>query len=102
MENQQNIIQYLSPHLFWDVAIKEIDKEQHRTFILERVMRYGRLNDWLVLKRLYGLPEIKAIALDARDLDDFSIAFLSLIFNIKKEDFRCYKQKQLQPSFWNY
>lgn len=92
----------LSPHLFWDVAIEEIEIEKHSVFIFERVMRYGKLNDWLMLKKIYGLSNIKKMALEARDLDDFSIAFLSLIFNIKKENFRCYRQKQSQPSFWNY
>ena len=92
----------LSPHLFWDVDINEIDLYNHASFVLERVMRYGQLSDWILLKKIYGLSKIKSIALEVRELDDFSIAFLSLILNVKKEDFRCYKQKQFQPSFWDY
>jgi hypothetical protein len=92
----------LSAHLFWDVSVEEVDLEQHVAFIIERVMRYGKLKDWLLIKKIYGLEKIKTIVVELRELDDFSIAFLSLILNIKKEAFRCYKQKQSQPSFWNY
>jgi hypothetical protein len=102
MEKQQYTVEDLSAHLFWDVAIEEVDLEQHTSFIMERVMRYGKLNDWFLVKKIYGLEQIKSIVVELRELDDFSIAFLSLILNIKKEAFRCYRQKQSQPSFWNY
>ena len=102
MNRQQYTTSHFSSHIFWDVAIQDIDLNHHASFILERVMRYGQLNDWILLKTIYGLPKIKSLALKARDLDDFSIAFLSLILSINKEAFRCYKQKQSQPSFWNY
>lgn len=102
MENQKYTAHSLSPHLFWDVNISEVDLENHASFILERVMRYGQLSDWILLKKVYGLAKIKSIALEIRELDDFSISFLSLILNVKKENFRCYKQKQFQPSFWDY
>ena len=102
MNKQQYKVTQFSPHIFWDVAPNDIDLKNHASFILERVMRYGRLKDWALLQKIYGLPTIKKLALGARDLDDFSIAFLSLIFNVKKESFRCYRQKQSQPSFWNY
>lgn len=99
---QQYQVGDLSAHLFWDVSVEEVDLEQHASFIVERVMRYGKLKDWLLIKKIYGLEKIKTIVVELRELDDFSIAFLSLILNIKKEAFRCYRQKQSQPSFWNY
>jgi hypothetical protein len=102
MENQKYTVHNLSPHLFWDVDVNEVDLENHASFILEKVMRYGQLSDWRLLKKIYGLARIKIIALEVRELDDFSISFLSLILNVKKENLRCYKQKQFQPSFWDY
>lgn len=102
MKNKTANIHLFSPHIFWDVSIQDIEIEQHGVFILERVMRYGKLKDWLLLKKTYSMALIEKYALSARDLDDFSIAFLSLILNVKKEKFRCYKLKQSQPSFWNY
>ena len=65
-------------------------------------MRFGSENDWFLLKKVYGMERLKKIALEVRDLDDFSLSYLSLIFDVKKEMFRCYKHKQSQPNFWNY
>ena len=93
---------HFSTHIFWDVAVNEIDLENHALFVFERVMRYGQIKDWILLKKIYGLSKIKRLAIEVRDLDDFSIAYLSLILNVKKESFRCYKKKQSLPSFWNY
>lgn len=102
MDKQEYTITLFSPHIFWDVSIEDIDLQNHASFVLERVMRYGQIKDWILLKEIFGLPKIKELAVAVRDLDDFSIAFLSLILNIKKEAFRCYRQQQSQPSFWDY
>lgn len=102
MEKGNYTVEDLSVHLFWDVSITEIELDKHAAFIVERVMRYGKLNDWFLLKTIYGLPRLQTIVIELRELDDFSIAFLSLILNIEKEAFRCYRQKQSQRSFWNY
>ncbi len=35
-----------SPHLFWDVDVESLDLEQHKLYLIRRVMEYGKLNDW--------------------------------------------------------
>ncbi len=92
----------LSSRLFWDTSINEVDWQKHKSFIVARVMEYGKLNDWRIIKTIYGLDTIKDLVLNLRNLDDFSIAFLSTILQVNKDQFRCYKLKQSQPSFWNY
>jgi hypothetical protein len=37
-----------------------------------------------------------------RVLDDFSIAFLSVVLDLPKEDFKCYTERQQQTSYWHY
>ncbi|NJN77776.1 MAG: hypothetical protein HC803_05130 [Saprospiraceae bacterium] len=51
MQNQKNTVHNLSPHLFWDVDVNEVDLDNHAAFILERVMRYGQLSDWILIKK---------------------------------------------------
>ena len=92
----------LSEVIFWDVEVSELEWDAHKAFILERVMSYGNLPDWGIVKRIYGFKQLKEIALNLRNLDDFSLAFLSTIFQIEKSNFRCYKLKQSSPNFWNY
>lgn len=101
MKNEYSISS-LSPHLFWDVDIASVDWQSNKAFIVERVMDYGELKDWGILKSVYGLKAIKEVAISLRNLDGFSIAFLSLVLNVKKEAFRCYRLKQSRPDFWSY
>lgn len=78
-----------------DVDLEDFDFEKHAGFFAQRVIEYGTIEDWNLLKKLYGLDKIKELALQFRTLDAVSLSYLSAIFNINKEEFRCYKHKQL-------
>ena len=99
---QHKKLTQLSPHLFWDTPIEHLYWWEHRAFIVERVMNYGFIEDWNTIKEWYKKEEMKNIVTDIRTLDDFSIAFLSLILDLPKEAFRCYNDRQSRPSFWHY
>ena len=90
-----------SKHLFWDVDLSDFDFEKHEKFFAQRVIEYGKMEDWNLLKVLYGLNKIKDLALQFRTLDAVSLSFLSTIFKIDKKEFRCYKHKQLVQNYWN-
>lgn len=90
-----------SKHLFWDVNKAELDFEKSKEFIIHRVLEYGLMEDWNIIKEIYGLETIKKTSLQFRELDDVTLAFLSAIFNIDKKEFRCYTNKTSMPSFWN-
>src|SRR5512133_549668 len=97
-----NFISLLSPHLFWDVDVITIYPHLHKEFIISRVMGYGTLSDWQVIRKHIGLEEIGVIAKSIRDLDPKSCSFLSLMTNIPLEQFRCYTSKQSNPPHWNF
>lgn len=88
--------------IFWDTDPASIDVKEHAGFITERVMKYGTLDDWRKPKIFYGLDGIAEEAVNIRDLDDFSLSFLSTILHIPQHRFRCYTMKQSHPGFWNY
>lgn len=99
--NQKITISDFSQHLFWDVDLDGFDFELHDGFFAQRVIEYGKINDWNLLKELYGLERIKNLATQFRTLDAVSLSYLSAIFKIDKSEFRCYKHRQLAPNYWN-
>ena len=90
-----------SKHLFWDVDLDGFYFDEHAQFFAQRVIEYGNIDDWNLLKKLYGLEKIKDLALQFRSLDAVSLSYLSAIFKIDKTEFRCYKHRQLFPTYWN-
>ena len=91
-----------SPHLFWDVDRSKLDLEKNASFLIERVLEYGVLKDWELIKKIYGLEAIKTTTLQSRSLDDVTLSFLCSIFDLTKDAFRCYKLRQSSPHYWNY
>jgi hypothetical protein len=95
-------VKKLSSHLFWDVDKNKLDPENDPEMIVQRVLEYGLLKDWQLLKKNYGMDKIKDVAVQLRTLDDLSISFISFLCNLKKKDFRCYRLRQSNPHCWNY
>lgn len=99
--NKPITIDDFSQHLFWDVDLADFDFNQHKNFFIQRVLEYGKMKDWELVKELYGMEAIKTAALNARSLDAVTLSFVSTIFQIDKTEFRCYKHRQLFPNLWN-
>ncbi len=97
-----SLITSLSPHIFWDVDVQSVDMEKNGVFVLQRVLQYGILKDWLLLKSIIGVENIKALAVQLPTLDDVSISFLSNLYKIDKSEFKCYKNKQSNQNYWSY
>ncbi|MPS71577.1 MAG: hypothetical protein E2590_00320 [Chryseobacterium sp.] len=90
-----------SPHLFWDVDLSTFDLDKHYVHMIQKVLEYGKIEDWNLLKMYYGLNKIKEVSLNLRSLDAVTLSFVSTIFNIDKTEFRCYKHRQLVQNYWN-
>lgn len=101
MMEKKITIEDFSQHLFWDVDLSMFDLEEHKAFLIHRVLEYGLIKDWKLIKKLYGLETIKEVALNVRTLDAVTLSFLAAIFDIDKTQFRCYKHRQLYPTYWN-
>lgn len=95
MEKKSYTIKDLSSHLFWDVDTSLLDFNTSKNIIIQKVLEYGMMKDWQIIKEVYGKQTILKTALQLRNLDDVTLAFLSNIFDINKEEFRCYTHKTL-------
>ena len=102
MEDNIEIINSLSKHLFWDIDKSIIDKQKHSKYIIRKVLQYGLYADWETLLVLYDLDKIISIAKTIKDLDKKTASFLSVISGVPKNKFLCYTTKQSIPKHWNF
>lgn len=92
----------LSKVIFWDTNYDTINWGNKARYVIEKVVMYGTVEDWNAIKAFYGMNRIKTETLQSRDLDAKTLSFLSCIFKIPKEQFRCYTERQSQPQHWIY
>ena len=95
--HMQQLINQLSPYLFWDCDRETVSVKQNASFIIQRVFDYGQLNDWNLIKEAYGINFIVDICKQMRTLPPQAVSFLCCLSGSKKEDFRCYTTKQSNP-----
>jgi hypothetical protein len=87
---------------FWDTDPNKIEWKKNKKFVIPRIVEYGTIKDWQILKEIYGLPTIKEVMLSERDVNKKVLSFLICIFEVPKESFRCYKERQLHQQHWPY
>ena len=92
----------LSRSLFWETDYDKIDWDNKARYVIERVVKYGFIEDWRAIQQRYGMDRIRDEMLQSRDLDRKTLRFLSVIFDIPEEQFRCYTQIQSNPGHWVY
>lgn len=91
-----------SKGLFRDADETRFDYEKHAGQIIPRVFMRGHTEDIKQVLRYYGREKVKGVLLDTRYLDKKTLAFSAVLFNLHKEDFRCYKLNQSTPQLWPY
>ena len=96
---ESNILSKLSKYLFWDCDISLLDPNIDVNLILERVFSRGTENDEKEIFSYYGMDFIKNSILGIKYFDKKTLNYLSIVFNISKEEFRCYKQSLLGSPF---
>ncbi len=102
MNNLPENLHRFSPHLFWDIDPKELDVKKHVQFIVQRVLQYGLMSDWILLRQSLEIKEIARIAANIKDLDNKTCSFISALSHKPKEEFLCYSTKQSIPEHWNF
>lgn len=91
----------LSDVIFWDMNRETADLDLHAYQFIPRVLEYGCLDDWRLIRHYYGLDRIVAVCKEVRSLDPICLTYLCTISNTNPEEYRCYHFKQSFPTLWN-
>ncbi len=87
----------LSKYLFWDVDIKEVSFDEHAKFVIPRVFLRGKMDDVFAVLKYYKKNKLIEVLTQTRYLDKKTLSFCCVIFDLNKEDFRCYKNELSIP-----
>ncbi len=68
--------------------------EAHHAFIVQRILAYGTLADFELLRKHLGLKRIAEIAKGLRNLDQVTLHFVATITHTPLNEFRCYTSTQ--------
>jgi hypothetical protein len=95
------INQQINPIYFWDVNIAQMDDIKSKRLIIERVCSLGNLKEIKLLLNVYGKTEVISELCNLNYIDNKTLQFFSIIFNIPKKKFKCYRNKQLSHQHWS-
>jgi hypothetical protein len=98
MENN-GLLRNLSQYLFWDYNVDMLDPNVDKRLILERVFTRGTENDEKEIFSFYGKETIMNTILDVQYFDKKTLNYLSVIFGISKEQFKCYGKSLSENPF---
>ncbi|MDZ7742654.1 MAG: hypothetical protein U5Q03_13105 [Bacteroidota bacterium] len=101
MKDKTKLIDKLDPHYFWDVSLEFLDEENSKRLIIERVFSLGKKDEMKRLIDYYGREEVVSTLQNLNYLDHKTLNFLSKIFNMPKNTFKCYTRKQSTKKHWN-
>ena len=86
------LLQKLSKHLFWDYDVSVLNEKDDKKLIMERVFTRGSEEDEKAVFSYYKKKDIKNTVIEIRNLDKKTLNYLSVILDIPKKAFKCYKQ----------
>jgi hypothetical protein len=87
--------------LLWEYDLDQLNWEDMRTLVVQRVVERGRMNDFYAILNLYGLKGVQDAIKQIAYLNPKDIAFVCSVFNLKKEDLKCYTKQQSTVQHWN-
>ncbi len=99
--SSHTLINQLSSILFWDMDKAQLDVETNSQQLIQRVLEFGTLQDWRLIRNYYGMNRIVKDCQQMRTLDVFALSFVCAMSNTKKEDYRCFHFAQSCPTLWN-
>jgi len=88
--------------LFWDVDLGSFEPVRHPRWLFKRVLEYGTLDDWWLIKDYFGLDNILAELKQVRSLEPRALNFIATLTHTPLKEFKCYRQKPLNRQHWFY
>jgi len=86
--------------LLWEYSIDKIDYNLMKVLIVQRVIERGRTEDFYAILNRFGLEGVKEIIKKIPYLSEKDLSFVCTIFDLKKEDLKCFSKKPSQHQRW--
>lgn len=100
MDNK-TIFSSFTNNLFWDVYMRDLDMEKYSSFIISRVLEYGRWEDWKIIVKYYGIEIIVDVCKQLRSLDPRLFVIHLHLSHPGKKDSQSWHTRQYYPTLWN-
>lgn len=92
----------ISKSLLWEYDLSNFDWNDMRVLVLQRVIERGWMNDfYAAIEKYGGIDNVKSIIKEIPSLSSKDTTFVCSIFNLKKEELKCYTRKQLREKLLN-
>ncbi len=95
-------MEQFSSHLFWDIARESVNLDEHRNWLVKRVLEKGTLEDWKLLQTTYSRDGIREAVIQLRSLEKKARSFACAILGIHQTELRCFKNKSSPLTHWDY
>ncbi len=93
----------ISPALLWEYDLQRFDWHRSRRLVVQRVVERGRVEDYFAAFDLYGgIEDFRGILREVATLPERDMNFVCKVFDLKKEELRCYTRRQLLLQLWDY
>jgi hypothetical protein len=90
-------IKSISKSLLWEYDLAKFDWDDMQTVVMQRVIERGWLEDFYAAIAMYGgIDKVREIIKCIPILSEKDMNFVCIVFNLKKEDLKCYTRKQLR------
>lgn len=87
--------------LLWEYDPDQIDWKSMKTLIVQRVVERGRIADFYAILNLYGPEGVKEAIRQIPYMNPKDLSFVCAVFNLRKEELKCYIKKQSNLQHWN-
>jgi hypothetical protein len=96
-----NISKDLKPQYFWDVDIDKLDVDRSKRLIIERVFGLGTAEEIMHIRNYYGTRVVINVLQRLNYMDPKTLNFVSKLFNVSLQSFKCYTRKQSNIQHWS-
>lgn len=92
----------ISTSLLWEYDLNGFDWDNMQSIVVQRVIERGWIDDFYAAIRIYGgIDNFKSIIKQIPVLSEKDTQFVCSVFNLKKEELKCYTRKQLREKLLN-
>ena len=87
--------------LLWEYDLSRFDWQAMRLIVVQRVVERGRMEDFYALLNMYGIEGVRDSIKEIPVMSPKDMSFVCSVFDIKKEELKCYLRRQSHPQHWN-